>query len=196
MGSRDRVTSPTTTVTIAITIATIGRRHQRLDGGTLPDFLQTLHHDALARFQPLFDHPVTAKSWTHRDATLGNLVRVIHHPDKIFALQFLHCTLRNKERASAILNFELRLRVLAWPEDVARIWENCTDPDRAGFRIHLPVCRKKAAFVGMHLAIGADEYADRFALVQRLSKHGRKALCGAKVLFLAQRKDYFDRVHC
>src|SRR5271166_1386947 len=202
MGSRERVTSPTTTVTIAMTIATIGRRmknwaifalllscllrrrrcRQRLNGGALPHFLQTLHHDALARFQPLFDYPVTAKSLTDRDATLGNLVCVIHHPDKIFALQFLDCPLRNKERAGAILNFEPRLRVLAWPEDVARVWEKCADPNRAGFWIHLPICRKEAAFVGMHLAIGADEFANRFALVEGLHKHGRKVLRRGKVL--------------
>src|SRR4029077_12621595 len=216
MGSRDRVTSPTTTVTIAMTIATIGRRMKNcaifalllscllrcrrcrhwLDGGALPDFLQTLYNNALARFQSLFDHPVAANSLTYRDTALGNLVCVIHHPDKIFALQFLDCPLRNKERAGAILNFEPCLRVLAWPEDVARVWENRTDPNRTGFWIHLPICRKEAAFVGMHLAIGADEFADRFALLERLRKHGRKALRGGKVLFLAEREDYLDRVYC
>src|SRR5271165_4214750 len=215
MGSRVRVTSPTTTVTIAMTIATIGRRmknwaisvlllscvlrrrrcRQWLDGGPLAHFLQTFHHDALARFQSFFNHPVTANSLTYRDATLGNLVCVIHHPDKISALQFLDRPLRNKERAGAILNFEPRLRVLARPEDIAGVWEKCADPNRAGFWIHLPVCRKEAPFVRMHLAIGADEFADRFALVEGLRKHGRKTLRPGKILFLAQREDYFDRVY-
>src|SRR5260370_26962129 len=145
MGSRERVTSPTTTVTIAMTIATIGRRmknwaifalllscllrrrrcRQRLNGGALPHFLQTLHHDALARFQPLFDYPVTAKSFTDRDPTLGNLICVIHHPDKIFALQFLDCPLSNKEHDGAILNFEPYLRVLTWTEYVAEVMREC-----------------------------------------------------------------------
>ena len=62
--------------------------------------------------------------------------------------------------------------------------------DRSSHWIHLSICRKEAAFLGMHLAIGADEFADRFALVEGLRKHGRKALRGGKVLFLAEREDY------
>jgi hypothetical protein len=48
----------------------------------------------------------------------------------------------------------------------------------------------------MHFAIGADEFADRFALLEGLRKHRRKAVRGGKVLFLAKREDYLDRVYC
>src|SRR5260370_17210836 len=103
MGSRERVTSPTTTVTIAMTIATIGRRmknwaifalllscllrrrrcRQRLNGGALPHFLQTLHHDAPARFPPLFGYPVPAKSFTPRPPTFRPPHCLPHHPPKL-----------------------------------------------------------------------------------------------------------------
>src|SRR4029077_2969139 len=43
--------------------------------------------------------------------------------------------------------------------------------------------------------IGADEFADRFALVEGLSKHGRKVLRRGKILFLTQREDYLYRVY-
>ena len=47
----------------------------------------------------------------------------------------------------------------------------------------------------MQFAIGADEFADRFALVEGLSKHRRKALRRTKIFFFAHREDYFDRVY-
>ena len=113
---------------------------------------------------------------------------VIHHPHKIVTLQFLDRPLRNKERTDAILNFEPRLRVLARPKDVARVWEKCANPNRARFCIHFPVCCKEAAFVRMHLAIRTDEFADRFALVQGLGQHGRKLLRPGKVLSHSARR--------
>ena len=167
----------------------------RLDRGALAHFLQTFHHDAFAGFQPLLDHPVAAKSWTYRDSTLGNLIRIIHHPDKISALQLQDRSLRNKERASALLHFDPQPRVLAWPEDIARIWENRTDPNGARFWIHFPISRQEAPFVWMHFAVSADQFADRFTLVEGFGEHCRDAISRREVLFFAKREDNLDRIY-
>src|SRR6202022_2925061 len=47
----------------------------------------------------------------------------------------------------------------------------------------------------MQLAVGADQFAGRFTLVQGFGENRRDAISGLEVVFLAERKDKLDRVH-
>src|SRR6266446_8802478 len=47
----------------------------------------------------------------------------------------------------------------------------------------------------MHLAVGADQFDTRFALIQRFGEHCRDALRCLKIVLLTYRKDELNRIH-
>src|SRR5512143_2404643 len=124
MGSPDIATSPTRTVTMEITIATIGRLTKKramllrlgrrlrstLAGGggrrglrahdhAVPHLLQALDHDLLARLQALLDQPETVHPWPDLDVAERHLVAFADHRDAVEVLQLDHGSLRDEESA-------------------------------------------------------------------------------------------------
>src|SRR6516164_4434551 len=90
IGSRISVTTPTITVTMAMTMATIGRLIKNLDIGSpafsrsdqsgfhynaVPGFLHALNDDPLARLQTFLDNP-----------HLSRLLSDLHRPDADFVV--------------------------------------------------------------------------------------------------------------
>jgi hypothetical protein len=60
---------------------------------------------------------------------------------KVSALQLQHRSLRDEQRACALLDFDAYPRVLARSEDIAGIREDRADPNGARFWINLPIGR-------------------------------------------------------
>src|SRR5512143_854495 len=123
VGRPDIATSPTRTVTMEITIATIGRltekramllhlggRLRALGGGggrrglrahdhAVPHLLQALDHDLLARLQALLDQPEAVHPRPHLDVAERHLVAFADHRDAVEVLQLDHGSLRDEESA-------------------------------------------------------------------------------------------------
>src|SRR5689334_6132955 len=109
-GSALIATSPPRTVTMAITIATIGRsiktreiialqcHEPRIDRHTRPDLLRSFDHHALAGFQAIVDDPHLVDFLADLDGTNADLVVVADNSDLITALQLRHGALRHHQR--------------------------------------------------------------------------------------------------
>src|SRR5689334_722148 len=112
------VTSPTMTMMMEITMATIGRLIKNLDIGlftaaglagqrrrevgrghrhAVANLLQTLHNHALARLQSLFNGPEIAAPFSNPHRLDVHLVLRIDDRDLVAALQFGHGTLRYQQ---------------------------------------------------------------------------------------------------
>src|ERR1700730_2267438 len=103
---------PTITMTMEITMATMGRLMKNFDIG-LPSLrlcrkrlgvdlharahlLHTLDDDTVAAPQPVRNNPLGADPVADFDRSDADFILVIHHRDLIAALQLRHCTLRYK----------------------------------------------------------------------------------------------------
>src|SRR5262245_19616425 len=135
-GRLKMVNEPTSTRTIDMTIATIGRLMKNFDM-TLPacsshewlgihlcpgpDLLNSFSHYAFAQLQPFRDDPLTADVIGHLDGSNADLVVGAYNGDLVRALQFRNCALRNKQ--SAILHSDdgANSAVSAWSQNVFRI---------------------------------------------------------------------------
>src|ERR1700736_6729110 len=97
------VSAPTNTMTMEMTMATIGRLMKNFDIGylslasmrkrprvhfcALPHLLDSLGDDSFSPIQPTGDHPHATDTVTDRDGSNANLVVSIHHRDLVCALQ-------------------------------------------------------------------------------------------------------------
>src|SRR4051812_7691427 len=112
IGSARIATRPASTGTIAITIATIGRRMKNRDTRLLSFGRRReglgVHHravgnrwtfdnDAAARIESAFDDPTRAHALSDFDAAGGHLVVRADHAKLIGILQFVHRTLRHEQ---------------------------------------------------------------------------------------------------
>src|SRR5580704_7274593 len=100
---------PTITITMEITMATMGRLMKNFDIGLpslrlcskrlgvdlhAPAHLQpTLDDDTVAVLQPVRNNPLGADAVADFDGSDADFILVIHHSDVIAALQLRHCTL-------------------------------------------------------------------------------------------------------
>src|SRR5580700_5968177 len=120
IGSPDKVTKPTMTMMIEITMATMGRLMKNFDmrlvlflcghrfGGhlngcvcriyqrSLAHLLDALKHHTLARLQTLLDDPQAAHAIAHSHRLNVDLAVCVHDRDLIAALQFRHGALRHQ----------------------------------------------------------------------------------------------------
>src|SRR5215813_9602048 len=120
MGRLRMVTAPTITVTIAITIATIGRFMKNFDilishvrrgygrdlhGHAIPDFLYAFHYHSLSGLDSLINNPHRAGSLSDLHRPDANFIVAANDSHLIHALKFRNCFLRYQEcRRSDIAN--------------------------------------------------------------------------------------------
>src|SRR5579871_1623132 len=102
-GSLRIVRPPTSTSTIEITIATIGRLMKNFDIGSpsrcvcaerlwidphpRPDLLSSFHHDCVPGMEPIRDHPAVVNLHSDGNWLNDHLVVVVHYCDLVTALQ-------------------------------------------------------------------------------------------------------------
>ncbi len=170
--------APRMTVTIAMTMATIGRRMKNLDmisfqptewwkwgrhrsrllrsdGSAFPQLLQIVGDDAHAGLDTAVNDPVVLailRSELHVDDV--NLVVRVNSVDLLHALQLLNSDLRNQQGVSANLGFGRDAAELARPKNIARIGERGSDADSAGLLVHLTIDKLDLAFMRIRFAVG------------------------------------------
>src|SRR5271169_460102 len=114
-GRPSMVITPTSTMRIAITIATMGRLMKNFDMGLLvlclrakrlgvhlrarAYFLNAFGDDSFAWIQPVCNDPLGADAVADRDCSNANFVISSHSGNLVSALELCHRALRNKERA-------------------------------------------------------------------------------------------------
>src|SRR5262245_16983541 len=126
-------TRPPSTVTIAMTMATTGRRMKKRDIELLPVFRDlewtrrddgaiargwALHHDRDAGGQPFIDHPAAADARPDLDRVRRHFVGLVDRADLIRALQLGDCALRHQQRRGQDLRVCLNATVLPWPQEL------------------------------------------------------------------------------
>src|ERR1700722_20305160 len=108
------VRAPTSTMTMEITMATMGRLIKNFDMGLLSlsfrgkrlriyrhagtYFLHALGNHAFASFQSFLYHPLAAETVPDFDRPDGHLVLVVDHGYLIPTLELRDCPLRHKQR--------------------------------------------------------------------------------------------------
>src|SRR5918998_6453318 len=153
--------SPAMTVTMAMTIATMGRLMKkfemfirpslrrrcgrsvrvrlRVDRRAGSDFLRALCDDRLARLQALLDDPHRLDALADLDGAEADLVVAAHDGDLIAALQLRDGALRDEERLLPHAGHGAHAAVLTRAQSVPGIREDSREPDRARLLVHLPV---------------------------------------------------------
>src|SRR5580698_8357223 len=136
-GSVSMVSAPTSTVTMEITMATIGRLIKNFDmelpsrsaRGKWPGIhllsgahlLHALGDHALARPESLRNHPLVADTVADGDGPDVDLVVVSNGRDLVAALQLRHGPLRNQQRALLQADNRANLGVSAGTKNISRI---------------------------------------------------------------------------
>src|SRR5205809_6559966 len=131
------------------------RRQPDFLAGTYP--VAALDDDPLAGLQPLGHHPQRANS--HVDLDRADVDRVVgaDHGDLMNALNVLDGTLRDQERGLLHLDDGADLRVLAGPQQVARVRKHPSREHGAAGDVHLSVESRCASRVGIDGAVGQNQ---------------------------------------
>ena len=181
IGSRVMATAPMMTMTMEITIATIGRRMKKEPMAHFPPagaglaagagaascfgtmvmpsrsrWKPSTHH-ALAALQALLDDPLAADLLAGGHLPGLDLVARAHHHDRVGALELLHRALRHEDGALHHLRLGLHLAVEPGAERLLRIREGQVDAKRAGLGIDRAIDEEDLARVGVQRAVGEDQ---------------------------------------
>src|SRR6516165_4565079 len=177
MGSCTIATTPTITMRMEMTIATMGRLMKNLAmvallrgrarlGGCArrqPNFLAgaypvaSLHDDTLAGLQPFAHRPQRANPYVELD--LADVDRVVgaNHRDLMDPLHVLNRALRDQERGLLHLDDGTNLRVLARAQQVARVRKHRAREHRTARHVHLSVESRRASRTGIDGAVGQNQ---------------------------------------
>src|SRR6185436_1417446 len=173
-----RVLSPSRTMMIEMTMATMGRRMKNCamalalrhrDGGRLgggrtgrhlhprADFLHALHHDPVAGFQPFVDEPEGADALPRLDhAQLDSVVR-LDHGHVVDALELGDRALGDQDRALLLVDGDADAPELAGPDGAPGVREGDLHEDRPGLGIDRAVHEYEIALLGMDRAVGEEQ---------------------------------------
>src|SRR6202167_1805298 len=153
-GKVSMVRVPTSTMMMAITMATMGRLMKNLDiesvslrrgkrlGIHAPPRTHLLHpfgDDSFSRIQPLCDHPLVARRVAHRDRSNAHLVVTIYDGNLVSALKLRHRALRHQQCVMLQPDDGAHFGVASRPQNVSRIREQPRDSNRARALVDLPV---------------------------------------------------------
>src|SRR5260221_4142789 len=175
-GSPTIATSPRSTVRIEMTIATTGRLMKkramalllprrscgggaagrclrRDDWSSRLDSRESFHDRPVTWLQAGVDNPETAYALSRNDLPDLDLAIDPDDADLIGPLHFVDRPLRDEERSLLRLDDSTHLRVLARPQDVARVREEPYSRDRAGLHIDLTPGQQQVSLVRERRAI-------------------------------------------
>src|SRR5712692_10481089 len=173
-GSARMVREPTSTRTMEITMATMGRLIKNFDI-RLPSLgfrgirlgvyhharthlLHALGNHAFALLQALSDNPLIADAVAHLDRANAHFAFAVHHRDLIAALQLRNCTLRDKQGALLHTARPPHFGIPAGAQNIAGVGKETCDPDRARALIYFAVCEVDAAWALVSPPVGQDEF--------------------------------------
>src|SRR6267378_2304617 len=209
-GRLNMLIAPTITMTMEMTMATMGRLIKNFDM-VLPSLtfdgkrlgvhlhawtylLYALGNHAFASFQSVQDNPLGADPVAHLNRPDAHFVLVVQCRDLIAALQLRHSALRDKERvflhALSCPNFA----VAAGAQNISRIRKKPGDPNCARTLIHLAVCKIDCALMRISGPVGQDEFEAQ-TLPRRLPGGLRwEPFVPIEILTFADGKINLDRV--
>src|SRR6266498_2331215 len=216
-GSPAIATSPPMTVTMAITIATIGRLMRaskslfrspldrrnsvslcvRLRIYYCPrlDLLCSFYDNGLAGFQSIFDNPLCPAALANFDRAHFNLVIAADYGDLITALQFSDGALWNKQSVALGCGYRTDATELSRPQNISRIREYSGHADRAGLLINLAVRKEEASFFRIGASVGEDQFELDLDDAGAAPRFNEIALGKVKVLLLAEGEIDLDRIN-
>src|SRR5579872_1663601 len=147
-GKLRMVSEPTSTRTIEITIATIGRLMKNFDMtlpahrirgewlGIDPDagthFLNSLRNNPITRVQSTCDHPTPIDLRPYRHGPDGHLVVGVEDCHLITTLEFSNRTLRNQQGSAFRPDYCTNLSVATRLQYIVRIGKERSEPNGAG----------------------------------------------------------------
>src|SRR6266478_3731617 len=153
--------APTITMTMEITMATMGRLIKNFDIG-LPclrlrgkrlrvhlhartHLLYSFADHALARLQPFRDNPLAAHTVADFDRADAHFVLAVHRRHLVAALQLRHRTLRHQQRVFLDADSRPNSAVAAGAQNISRIRKQRSDANRARTLIDLAVRKVECA---------------------------------------------------
>src|SRR6266850_608993 len=210
-GSPRMETTPTITVMMAMTIATIGRSTKNRatrsapdlregpgrDDAALSDGRRRADDDLLAGLDAVLDDLEVADAIPDRDRSHDHLVVRAEHLYLITALEIGDRPLGNNERAADAVGDGAHAPVLTRPKDVAWIRECRHEPDGASATVHFPVRGDESALMLESTPIAQRE-RESGARIPRLFPVGMGRVDRPrhpKIFRLAHRKVGLDRRH-
>src|SRR6202521_2643508 len=210
MGRLKMVIVPTITMTIEITMATMGRLIKNFDMG-LPsltfhgkwlgvhqhawtDLLHALDNHAFASLQSVHNNPLGADTVADFDRSDAHFILVVQGRDLIAALQLRDCTLRYKQRILLDPDGRANFAVPAGPQNISGVGKKPGDPNRARILIHLAVCKVECAFMCIREAVGQNQFETQILVSRLPSCLRRKPFVPIEVLALADGEIDLDGV--
>src|SRR5579863_86100 len=170
-GKLSTVSPPTNTITIEITMATMGRLMKNFDMGDPslsirrclvlgPEWLgihvhagahplDSFNHDSVSRIQPVRDDPSVINPVAHSDRSNVHLVVSSNHSNLVAALQFRNRPLRNQQRPRLGPYYRPDFGIAAGSQNIVWIRKEPGDSNRSGGLVYLAVGKIKLSFVGI-----------------------------------------------
>src|SRR6266566_3573064 len=199
------VTTPTITVTIAITMATIDEklghnsiacrrsgRGRDLDRHAIPDFLHALHHNSLAGFEALVNNPHGPAPLSHFDRAHADFVIAADHSYLVHALELRDCFLRYQQRRWPDVADEAHAAVLARPKDILGIRKQSGQTNGARLHINLTVGSKEFPLSRVCHSVSQNKVQHELSYSLLSRRHRRIALNEGEVLLLTYNEIGFD----
>src|SRR5580692_257017 len=160
-GKLSTVSAPTSTMTMEITMATMGRLMKNFDMGYLSlsirwclvfrherfrvhvracaHSLNPFHYDPVPRIESAGDNPSVIDAISHSDGSNVDFIAGVDDGDLISALQLRYRALRNQQRPGLGSNYGTDFGVTARSQNIVRIRKEPCDSYRTGALVDLPV---------------------------------------------------------
>src|SRR5580692_2171954 len=172
-GRLSTVSAPTSTMTMEITMATIGRLMKNLDmvhpslssrgwltwrclilghiwlgvhthAGAHP--LHSFNYDSVVRVQPVRNDPSVVNPVAHGDRANVNFVVGADDSDLVAALQLRYCSLRQQHRPRLRPDYRAHFGISAGPQNIVGIGKKSGDSNRSRGLVYLAVGKIKFSF--------------------------------------------------
>src|SRR5690242_10118650 len=210
-GSDLIATSPPNTVTMAITIATMGRsikireiilstalqRNQtRTHSDAGPDFLRAFNHDPFTGFQTVVDDPILVDLLADFNRTNTHFVVVANNGDLIAALQLRHGALWHHQRVVFRARDRADAAKLSRTKHVAGIRKHARESNRARLRIDLPIGEEKTSLLRIRRAVGENQVELEIRDACAGLRVDQISLREREIFLFVEREINFDWIDC
>src|ERR1700756_1052008 len=170
-GKLSTVSAPTSTMTMDITMATMGRLMKNFDMGhgslsirrslvlghewlgihahPTAHSLNSFNHDFVSWIEPARDDPSVINPVAHSDRSNVNFIVGANHSNLVAALQFRHCALRNQQRPRLRPDDSADFGIAAGSQNIVWIGKEPGDSNRTGGLVHLAIGKIKLSLVGI-----------------------------------------------
>src|SRR5216683_2301368 len=205
------LSDPTSTRTIEMTIATMGRLMKNLDMDSVPlcrgkrlrvhvhawaNLLNAFSNHGFTGLESVRHNPLRADLLANLDGANLHFAFPVNDGYLITALQLGHSALRNEHGVVLGSNDSANFAVTTGPQNVPGIRKQPSDANRAGTFIDLAVGEIEGACVGVGSAVRQDQFEAEILVGFEAALLGGKTPTPVKILRLTHREIDFDGIHC